>query len=159
MAESHAGVDAIAVVPVDTIRAAIRGTMVLGLPVEDAHKPTFYFNQVIEWESHDSEDNPWDWTDDPEPTPSTKSPVKPVCAYEFFSPLGRQGAFPTEVGDFNPTTLVVTMLEDEWISVRGFAYLTIGPSTQRWLFRFWRPSYGLGDMTVFQVHCSAEGLP
>lgn len=157
MAESHDGVDSIAAIPVDLIRDTLRRTMVMGLPVEDAEKPTFFFPYVAVWADHDSEQNPWDWTD--APLADTQRPeVQPICAYEFFSPLGRQGAFPTEVGDFNPTTLVVTMLEDEFEAVEGASYATVGPSDQRWYFRFWRPSYGLGDMTVYQVHLGADAV-
>lgn len=131
--------------------------MVLGLPPEDAYKPTFYFSKVVDYERHDTEGSPWDFDAAPL-SESQKSPVKPICAYEFFSPLGRQGADPTEVGDFNPTTLVITVLEDEWKSVRGFSYVTVGPSTQRWLFRYWRPSYALSGFPVYQIHCAAEGV-
>jgi hypothetical protein len=157
VAESHDGVESIAVIPVDTIRDAIRATMVMGLPVEDVEKPTFYFRHEVEWASHDSEDNPWDWTDAPV-SESQIAPVQPICAYEFFSPLGRQGAFATEAGDFNPTSLVVTMLEEEFVAVNGASYATAGPGNMRWYFRFWRPSYGLGDMTVYQVHLSADAV-
>ena len=131
--------------------------MVMGLPETDAHKPTFYFDRVVEWERHDREDSPWDFGDSPT-VETQRSPVRPICAYEFFSPLGRQGAYPTEVGDFNPTTLIVTLLDDEWASVRGFSYVTVGPTAERWLFRYWRPSYSLGNFPVYQIHCSAEGV-
>lgn len=157
MAESHDGVDAIAVLPVDDILLALRQTMVLGLPVEDDQKPTFVFAAEIEWAEHDTEGHPYVWTTPPSVEEITAS-VQPVCAYEFFSPLGRQGGFATEVGDFTPTTLVVTLFEDEWQTVRGFSYATVGPSDQRWFFRYWRPAYGLGGFTTYQIHCSAEGL-
>lgn len=158
MAESHEGFDAIASPAVESIRENLRRTMVLGLPVEDDQKPTFYFDRVVSWQDADAEGNPWDWTATPA-TESNPSSVQPVCAFEFFSPLGRQGAYQTEVGEFNPTTVVFTMFEDEWEQVQGFSYVTIGPSTQKWYFRYWRPAYGLGDMTVYQVHCVAEGTP
>lgn len=158
MAESHGGFDSIAVIPTDTIRETLRRTMVMGLPVEDAEKPTFYFKYEAVWDNHDSENNPWDWHSAPESS-SQRSPVQPVCAFEFFSPLGRQGAFPTEVGEFNPTTLVVTMFEDEFAEVNGASYATAGPSQVRFFFRFWRPSIGLGDMTVYEVHMTADAVP
>lgn len=131
--------------------------MVFGLPVDDAQKPTFYFDRVVEWERHDREGSPWDFSAAPL-SETQKQPVKPVCAYEFFSPLGRQGADPSEVGDFNPSTVIVTMLEEEWVSVRGFSHMTVGPSPQRWLFRYWRPNYALNAYPVYQIHCAAEGV-
>ena len=110
-----------------------------------------------DWERYDEEGTPWDFTAVLESS-TIIQPVQVVCAYEFFSPLGRQGGFPTEVGDFTPTTLVVTLFQEEWEEVRGFSYVTVGPSLQKWLFRYWRPAYGLGGFTVYQIHCSAEGV-
>lgn len=157
MAEQHAGYDSIAIIP-EFVADRLRETMVLGLPPEDQYKPTFYFDKVVEWEQHDSANKPWDWADAPL-SEVQRSPVRPIVAYEFFSPLGRQGDFPTEAGDFNPTTLIFTLLEEEWSQVRGFSSVTVGPSAQTWLFRYWRPSYGLDSMAVFQIHCAAEGVP
>lgn len=129
----------------------------MGLPHEDAEKPTFYFEREVEFERHDQEGSPWDWTTAPLSEGQTAA-VQPLCAYEFFSPLGRQGAFPTEVGDFNPTTMVLTLFEDEFAEVSGFSYVTVGPSDQRWYFRFWRPAYSLNEFTVYQIHCVAQGV-
>lgn len=157
MAEEHDGYESIAVIPTEMLRDVFRRTMVMGLPVEDAEKPTFYFRYVAEWERHDSENNPWDWQAAPD-SEEQREPVQPICAYQFFSPLGRQGAFPTEVGDFSPSSLVVTMLEDEFEAVDGASYATVGPSNVRYFFRFWRPSYGLGDMTVYEVHMAADAV-
>lgn len=158
MAESHGGLDAIANIPVDDLQEKLRRTMVLGLPVEDEEKPTFIFERQVSWVRHDHEGSPWNWAAAPLSL-TTKGAVQPICAYEFFSPLGRQGGFPTEVGDFNPTTVVFTMFEDEYNEVIDSSYATVGPSGHRWYFRFWRPSYGLGGMTVYSVHMVAEGLP
>lgn len=163
MAESHDGFDSIAAPPTDAIREVLRRTMVMGLPQQQSHRPTFYFDRTVTWDQHDSEAKPWDWTAVPA-TEAQPASEQVICAYEFFSPLGRQGAFYTEVGEFNPTTLVFTMFEDEWRRVRGFSYATVGPprvdtSVQtKWFFRFWKPAYGLNDMTVYQVHTAAEGI-
>lgn len=157
MAESHDGFESIAAPPTDAIRETLRRTMVMGLPNEENQRPTFYFDRTVTWEDFDSEENPWDWTAAPV-TESQPATEQVICAYEFFSPLGRQGAYYTEVGEFNPTTLIFTMFEEEWERVRGFSYATVGPSTVKWFFRFWRPAYGLNDMTVYQIHTVAEGV-
>lgn len=157
MAESHNGVDSIATIPAGTVRDALRGTMVMGLPVNDADKPTFHFDPDRTWTEEDSAGLPWDWTATPT-TDTTQAAVKPICTYEFFSPLGRQGATYTEAGDFTPTTVVFTMMDTDFASVLGFAYATIGNSDHKWYFRFWRPITGLGGLQVYQVHCTAEGV-
>ncbi len=154
MAESHGGFDAIASVPTETVREQLRRTMVLGLPQDEAERPTFYFDRVVQWDRYDSEGNPWDWTTAPT-SDTQKAAVQPVCAYEFFSPLGRQGIHETEAGPFQPTTLVITLFEDEFDEVSGFSYVTVGPGSQKWYFRYWRPAFSLGDMTVYQIHCAA----
>ena len=161
MAESHAGYDSIATLAVDTIRDKLRQTMVMGMPNEDAHKPTFYFDRVMTWADHDQEDNPWDWTTAPL-SDTTTSAVQPICIPEFFAPLGRQGSFITEVGEFNPTTVVFTMFEDEYEVVQGFSYATIGPPDpegiyKKWFFRYWKPATGLVGLTLYQMTCVAEG--
>lgn len=156
MAESAGGFESIAAIDTDMVREALRRTMVMALPNEQDDQPTFYFEREVDWAQHDREGSPWDWST--APVSETQSPPSQVlCAYEFFSPLGRQGAFYTEVGEFNPTTLVLTMFEDEFDEIFGFSYATIGPSDQRWYFRFWKPAIGLNDMTVYQVQCAASG--
>ncbi len=130
--------------------------MVMGLPHEDAEKPTFYFERQVTWADFDSEGQPWDWATAPV-SDTTAGSVQPVCAYEFFSPLGRQGATYTEVGEFNPNTLVVTLFEDQYTEVENASHVTIGPSGRKYYFRFVRPAVSLNDMTVYQVHFVAEG--
>jgi hypothetical protein len=156
VAGSAGGFDAIANIASDSLREVLRRTMVLGMPEEETYRPTFYFDREVSWSRYDREGSPWSWTATPV-SDVTKSPVQVLCAYEFFSPLGRQGAFNTEVGEFNPTTMVLTMFEDEFNEAYGFSSCTVGPSHQVWYFRFWKPAYSLGDMTVYEVQCTAEG--
>lgn len=155
MAKQFQGISSIATPDTASIKQSLLQTMVMGLPTADAQKPTFYFDRVVDYAKHDEEGSPWDWT--ATPTSETAATSKQViCAYEFFSPLGRQGSFVTEVGEFNPTSLIVTMFEEEWEEVAGFSYVTVGASDQKWFFRFWRPTYAISDMAVYQVHCQAD---
>lgn len=156
MADSVNGVPSIANIPTGDVRTALRGAMVMGTPQTEAERPTFYFEGEKTFDDADLEGSPWDWTDAPT-TDTGADPVQVLCAYEFFSPLGRQGSFLTEVGEFNPTTVVLTMFEDEFADVYGFTYMTIGPSDQRWYFRFFKPAVSLNDLTVYQIHCVATG--
>lgn len=154
MAESHQGVQAIATVP-STVAIALRRTMVLGLPNDDDDKPTFHFERQVTWTDHDVEDQPWDWTDAPS-LDTTPPSVQPICAYEFFSPIGRSGAQYSEVGDFFPSTLVITLMATDFPDVVGSSYVTIGPESTKWYFRYYRPVYGLGGLDVYQVTMQAE---
>ena len=156
MAESIGGRDSIANIPTAALRETLRRTMVMGLPETVSERPTFYFDGEQDYTLEDREGSPWDWT--ATPTADTSGPpVQALCAYEFFSPLGRQGSFQTEVGEFNPTTVVFTMFEDEFNTVYGFTYATIGPSSQKWYFRHFKPAIGLNDLTVYEMTCVATG--
>lgn len=154
MATSHRGVDSIATIP-SSVQARLRETMVLGLPAPDAEKPTFYFARQVSWADFDAEGHPWDWTAAPA-LDETPDPVQPICAYEFFSPLGRAGSHFSEVGDFFPSTLIVTFTETDFPEVVDSSYATVGPSNTRFWFRYYRPSLGLGGLTFYQVHLQAE---
>ena len=156
MADTIGGVDSIAVIPTGDLRTILRRTMVMGLPETVTERPTFYFEGQQTYDDADLEGAPWDWTDVPT-TDTSGDPQQVLCAYEFFAPLGRQGSFNTEVGEFNPTTVIITLFEDEFDAVYGFTYATIGPSDQRWYFRFHKPAIGLNDLTVYQIHCVATG--
>lgn len=154
MATTHAGVKAIATIPTK-VEDKLRQTMVLGLPEDDALKPTFHFERQVVWADFDVEDKPWDWTAAPV-TDTTPAPVKPICAVEFFSPLGRSGAQFAEVGDFFPSTVIVTFMEPDYLLARDSSHVIIGPEQTRWWFRYWKPVVGLGRMTVYQAHFQAE---
>lgn len=154
MAESHDGVTAIATIP-SSLEETFRRTMVLGLPPNDADKPTFYFARQVTWADHDVEDQPWDWTAAPS-TDSTPAPVTPICAYEFFSPLGRSGAEYSEVGDWFPSTVRFTFTETDFQKVVDSSYVIIGPRQTKWWFRYFMPAIGLGGLTIYQAHFQAE---
>ena len=156
MADKIGGIDSIAVIPTSDLRDILRRTMVLGTPEDVAERPTFYFEGQQTYVDADLEGSPWDWTDTPS-ADSSKATAQILCAVEFFAPLGRQGSFATEVGEFNPNTVVLTMFEDEFDAAYGFTYVMFGPSDQRFYFRFYKPAVGLNDLTVYQLHCVATG--
>ena len=156
MAESIDGVASIANIPTGTVRDNLRATMVMGLPDVETERPTFVFEDDKTWTREDMEGSPWDWTATPVVN-IQKGSIQVLCAYEYFSPLGRQGAFYTEVGEFNPTTLVLSMFETEFSDVFGFSYVTVGPDDTRWYFRTWKPAVSLNDLTLYEVHTAATG--
>lgn len=154
MATSHAGVQSIAKIP-SKVEGLLRQTMVMGLPEDDALKPTFHFDREVAWSDHDVEDKPWVWTDAPV-SDTTRSSVQPICTVEFHAPLGRSGAQFSEVGDFFPSTVIVTFMETDYLVARDSAYVVIGPEETKWWFRYWKPAVGLGGLTLYQAHFQAE---
>lgn len=129
--------------------------MVIGMPVLEGERPTFYWTPQRSFEYVDAAGNPFDWDAVPDSS-ITRAPVQANCAYEFSAPLGRQGAHETEVGQFNPTTLMITILDEEFEEIRGFRWVEVGPGQEKWYFRFYQPAIGLGDMTVYRITCTAE---
>ena len=160
MADKIGSVSSIANIPASDLRGVLRSTMVLGLPETVVDRPTFYWEKEVTFAEYDSSDKPWDWTAAPT-LDTTPVPEQVICAYEFAAPFGRTGAVPERTGEFNISTIIVTLLEDEFATVSGttsgFSYVTVGPELdRRWYFRYWQPSIGLGSMTVYQITCGAE---
>ncbi|KKK94943.1 hypothetical protein LCGC14_2677770 [marine sediment metagenome] len=154
MATSHAGVQSIATIP-SNVEEILRQTMVFGLPEDDALKPTFFFDREVTWADFDEEGKPWDWTATPV-SDTTPASVQPICAVEFHAALGRSGAQFSEVGDFFPTTVIITFMEEDYLLARNSAYVVIGPEETRWWYRYWKPVLGLGGLSVYQAHFQAE---
>lgn len=154
MAEEHSGAVS-PIIPVDVVREGIRSAMAMGMPVEEEERPTFYFDSTKVYDYVDEAGKPFDWSVSPTVS-KNPGPTRALCSWEFSAPLGRQAAHETPVGQFNPTTLILTVLDEDFDEVRGFRYVTIGPSDDKWWFRFYQPAVGLGDMTVYRITCSAK---
>lgn len=161
MADKIGNVQAIANIPAARLRDIFRRTMVLGLSSVAAERPTFHWAKQVSFAEHDSSENPWDWTAAPD-LDVTPAPEQVLCAYEFSAPFGRTGAVPERVGEFNISTLMITMFEDEYEVVSGsggsgFSYVTVGPNLDtRWFFRYVQPGVNLGGLSAFQINCAAE---
>lgn len=156
MAEKIGNIPSIATIPTDDIRDILRQTMVMALPETVEERPTFYFEREVEWADHDSADKPWDWTDAPV-SDNQADAVRVICAYDFAAPFGRQGALFERSGEYNQSTITFTMFEDEFAAVTNSSYATIGPGTERrWYFRYWKPSVGLNDLTVYEAIFTSE---
>lgn len=156
MANKIGNISSIASIPTDNLRDIWRRTMVMGLPETEADRPTFYFERVVAWEDHDSADKPWDWTDAPL-TDSTATAVRVICAYSFAAPFGRQGALFERSGEYNQSTLTITMFEEEFAAVTNSSHVTIGPGLERkWYFRYWKPASALNDLTIYEATFASE---
>jgi len=160
VADKIGSVSAIADIPAAQLRDVLRSTMVMGLPETAVDRPTFYWQNEVTFAEHDADDHPWDWTSAPT-LDTTPTPEQVLCAYEFKAPFGRTGAVPERAGEFNISSLTLTVFEDEFATLSGatsgFTYVTIGPELdRRWYFKYWQPSVGLGSLTVYQIMCAAE---
>ena len=156
MAVKIGNISSIASIPTDDLRDIWRQTMVMGLPETEADRPTFYFDREVAWADHDSADKPWDYTDAPV-TDTTADSVQAICVYEFAAPFGRQGALFERSGEYNQSTLTITMFEDEFESVTDSSYVTIGPGLERkWWFRYWKPAASLNDLTAYEAIFASE---
>lgn len=151
MAESIDGVDSFPI-PADDIRDVLLRAMVMGMPEEVEHRATFWFvpDLVVDGPV-DHAGQPVDWSS-PVVSGGPRS-EQVICTVEFSAPIGRQASVDTAVGQFTPSTLVLTFFEEQFETVRGFQYVTVGPDGDRWFPRVYQPPVGLGGLTVFQLIC------
>ena len=156
MANKIGNISSIASIPTDDLRSIWRQTMVMGLPDVEEDRPKFYFEREVAWAEHDSADKPWDWTAAPV-SDDTPEPVQVICVYEFAAPFGRQGALFERSGEYNQSTLTMTMFEDEFALVSDSSYVTVGPGLERkWWFRYWKPAVSMNDLTLYEAIFASE---
>lgn len=114
-------------------RADIRETMLMGLPVAVADRPTFMFTQSKTWVASDSAGEPWSFAP-PSPGDVQQGPVKPpvqvLCAVED-SALGGRSETESTAGPIDESTVLLYMFEDEWAQVHDFTSVLLGGSTYR----------------------------
>jgi hypothetical protein len=110
----------------DEYRAGIRQARLMGLPVDDAMKPTFYFADPTDLDSADPANRPWDLNTPNTATPvDTPDPVQVVCGIV----VDEQQRQYTTIGKFEAEKAVLAMFEDEWAAVHDptpFVKVTIG---------------------------------
>ena len=155
MAIKIGNISSIASIPTDDLRSIWRQTMVMGLPETEADRPTFSFERDVAWAEHDSADKPWDWTAAPI-SDSTADPIQILCVYEFAAPFGRQGALFERSGEYNQSTLTITMFEDEFASITDSSNVSVGPGSRTWWFRYWKPSVSMNDLTLYEAIFASE---
>lgn len=133
----------------DEFKTDIRAVQQMAMPNIEAKRPTFYFDQADQYAFADSDDQPYDWTDDPvDTTPHT--PVQVLCTVD---PQAPGGLVATEVGTFAGDRLFLTFFAEEWAQVIGFRKVTIDDIDYAPIRRF--PTSAIFDVDQITVEVRA----
>lgn len=137
----------------NAVRAGLRLAMQVGLPVVTSDQPTFFLPTVITGDdehSLDSQGTPYD--PDYEPTRTTPAAKKVPCAVDYQDQAGVLGAG----GVINTASVVLTLLDEDYAKVKGFAYVVIGGI--RYNYQETEKPTGLVSVGVWVVHCLADDV-
>jgi hypothetical protein len=131
-------------------RSAIQGVMTMGLSNVSSELPTFIFPTTYSYPpgtTLDEQGKPYDLTILPLATP--KASVQATCAIEWAA--GTDTDMKIEpIGDIQETDIVLTMLDVDYATVRGAAWVQIGKS--KYEIHYIEPPLGLFDVTVYRLH-------
>ncbi len=131
-------------------RRGIKSAMQLAKLSDPDLQPAFYFNEVVDTgtASVDDAQVPYDPAIPAGPRP--RGPVYVDCAVEYFDAENQ----PTDFGLLAPTRIVVTVLDEEYETIKDCDYVVI--HGDRYNYRRTEPPVGLFDVGVFSLHFTAE---
>lgn len=133
----------------EEVRAGIRLAMTIGLPPVAEDQPTFFFPSVDSSTAPADEDAiPFSVTQ--RRTQSARKQVRVPCAIEYFDNVGKIENF----GLIVPSKVELTLLDQEYVQVKGFEYVVIGGN--RYWYSRTAPPNGLVSVGVFTIICTAE---
>lgn len=138
----------------DTFRSQITATMIMGLPATQAEQPTFYFRSTSTYPNGtklDTEGRPIDPRIKPTVTEAAPS-IQVPCAVEFSPDTTNDEGM---AGTFWQTRAVVTVLDTQYEQVKDAIEVQLGG--RRYNISFLAPPYGLGPVTIYQLHCFPKG--
>lgn len=128
----------------DEVRAGLRLAMEIGLPPQGSDQPRFYFpTPVASSGSTDSSGTPLQWDAEPQRS-DPPPPVSVPCGIEYGDALG----------DVAPARLTLTLLDEDYERVKGFAYVVVGGN--RYHYKKTEPPMGLVSVGVWTVHVSTD---
>lgn len=136
-------------------RASIKATMQMGMPLDPAERLVWHFREIKSYTTQDPALKPYDWTAAPQlnipSDPDTPAGQRIVdYALEFARGTGAE----TEVGSFDTTRLIVTLLDLDFEQIQHAEYATIG--RVHYDIDFTGPPQGLFDVTVYSVYLTAR---
>lgn len=134
-------------------RSGILKAMGFGEPTRADDKATFFFPKSRTSNpttaAHDQDGVPFDPTV-PVATADSKTKVQVACAIE----VGDGTETIATYGSDRATRITITLLDDEYQQVKGFAYVVAGGD--KYLYDWTEPPVALGTIDVWTVHCTAE---
>lgn len=135
----------------EEFRDAIRFAMRMGLPEDESERATFKWTPQKTFAKTDAAGRPLDWTSTPL-TESTHEDVQIDVAKEFQRYSSGEGI--TSLGEFHSTSVVLTILDEDYELVDGADKVELGGNT--YTVEYVAPPDGMFEVTVYQVYLRAE---
>lgn len=132
-------------------RDAIRFAMHMGLPESTVERATFQWTRLKTYEREDPSGQPYSWA--AAPTTDVIHPdVQVPVAMEFQRYSSGEGQ--TSVGQFQTTSVVLTLLDEDYALVAGADKALLGDNT--YTLEYVAPPLGLFEVTIYQLFMRAE---
>ncbi len=133
------------------VRAGLRLAMQVGLPVIALDQPTFFMPTIVTADgAHtlDQQGTPFD----PAYRPVRAQPagIQVPCGIDYKDAAGNLVA----MGDVSATGMVLTLLDEDFVQVKGFAYVVVAGVKYNYQ-RTDRPQ-GLVSVGIYTVHVLAD---
>ena len=135
-----------------SVREALRFAMSMGLPDEEAQRVTFRWTTTNTYDLADNTGTPYDLTAVPTDV-QTKDDVLIPAAVEFMSARSFSSDSGTVFGEFQTPSAVITVLDEDYVSVVGADQVLLGGNTYKVIYV--EPPLGLFDLTVYMIHVRA----
>lgn len=129
---------------------AIRFAMGMGSPEPEDQRPTFIWTTDKTFTTADPAGDPYSWDEVPTKT-TTHEPVQPLCSVQF---VPRKSASEgTPFGEVDVTRAIITMLDDEYETIKGADRVLLGGNTYE--LSMVAPPEGLFGVTTYVVFANA----
>jgi hypothetical protein len=135
-------------------RRNIRFVMNMGAPPLTEERATFYFANVLVYQSpDDAADTDASGTPFDPSIPVTMTrpdPVQVPCSVEYFDAEG----VPTDFGIVTPSRAAITLLDEDYKKVKECAYVVLGGD--KFVYRRTQSPDGLFDVGLYTMHFVSE---
>lgn len=129
----------------------------MGMPTSDEEKLVWHFLPVRAYAAQDPALQPYNWTNPPTldlPGNSSVPTGTLIVDYALEFSAASSVAGQSDVGRFDTSRIVVTLLDEDYEQVREADFAMIG--RVRYDITFTGPPLGMFDVTVFQVYMQAR---
>lgn len=135
----------------DEVRAGLRLAMTVGLPTSQGDQPIFFMPATVTGDgTHALDQQGVPFTPGYRPTRVVPTGVRVPCAVEYHDTEGRPEAF----GVMAPARVVLTLLDQDYAQVEGFAYCVIGGI--RYVYHHTETPKALVSVGLYKVHCTSD---
>lgn len=133
------------------VRAGLRLAMQVGLPVMADDQPTFFMPTVVTGDgvhALDQQATPFDPAY--RPTRAQPAGIQVPCGMDYKDAAGNLVA----MGTVSATGIVLTLLDEDYVQVKGFAYCVIAGVK----YNYQREDIpkGLVSIGIYTIHCLAD---